>query len=134
MLKDAEANKEADAKFRQSVTAEAYADVEIKEAENHMKQDYFTQAPDELKKEFSETLKELTEARKSKNVEVMVEKTEKLKNVLTSIGEAFSNAASAETVEDDAPAAEEAPEAVKPEAAVKDAADKKQKPPAPPKP
>jgi molecular chaperone DnaK len=123
MLKDAEANAEKDKKFRENLAAEANADYELKAVKTHQEADYYKQAPDELKKEFEQAVKDLTEARSKRDVGQMVEKTEKLKNVLTSIGEAFSNAA--------APKTEEA--APTPEAAAKDTP-KAPKGPTPPSP
>lgn len=123
MLKDAEANAEKDKKFREALSAEANADYELKAVKTHQEADYYKQAPDDLKKEFEQAVKDLTEARSKRDVGQMVEKTEKLKNVLTSIGEAFSNAA--------APKTEEA--APTPEAAAKDPS-KAPKGPTPPSP
>ncbi len=114
MLKDAEANAEKDRAFRESVTALANADFEIKDANRHKEQDYYKQAPEELKKAFEETVKDLTTARDKRDVAQIIEKTEKLKTVLTSIGEAFTGAASA------TPATETPTPVAKPEAAAED--------------
>ncbi|HYD17859.1 MAG TPA: molecular chaperone DnaK [Patescibacteria group bacterium] len=104
MLKDAEANAEKDRIFRESVTALANADFELKDASRHKEQDYYKQAPEELKQQFEETVKDLTTARDKRDVQQIIEKTEKLKNVLTSIGEAFAGASTAS----ETPAAPEA--------------------------
>lgn len=117
MLKEAEANAEKDKHFRESVTASANADVELKDAGRHRDQDYFKQAPEELKKQFEETIKELTVARDKKDIKVMIEKTAQLRNTITAIGEAFTQA-SAKPAEE-APKTDATPEA-KPEAGVKD--------------
>lgn len=92
MLKDADENAEKDQKFRQALSAEANAEYELKEAEKDKDEDYFKEAPEDLKKQFAETVTELTEARKSKNIEQMLEKTQKLKDVRIAIGEAFGAA------------------------------------------
>ena len=93
MLKDADANAEKDRQFRTSLAAEANSEYELKEAKKDESEDYFKQAPEELKKQFADTVKELTEARAKKDVTAMLEKTQKLKDVRIAIGEAFSNAA-----------------------------------------
>lgn len=92
MLQEAEANAEADRAFRESLTAEADAASELKEAEADRDEDWYKQAPDDLKQQFEETVAELTTARSEKNVSVMVEKTAKLKDVRMQIGDAFNNA------------------------------------------
>ncbi len=121
MLKDAEAHAEQDRLFRETLAADANADYELKEAAKDTEEEYFLTAPEELKQQFAETVQELTEARKSKNVEAMLAKTQALKDVRSAIGEAFSSAA-ADTAETDS-AAPEAPEA---------AAANRPKPPQPP--
>lgn len=95
MLKDAEANAEKDRQFREALSAESNAEYELKEAAKDKEEDYFKSAPEELKKQFAETVDELTKARKEKNVAQMLEKTQKLKDVRIAIGEAFNNAAPA---------------------------------------
>ncbi len=117
MLKDAEANAEKDKKQRETTTAMANAEAELKEAEADTKEEYFTSAPEELKKQFADTVKELTEARARKDTAIVLEKTQALKEVRFAITEAFNNASPAN---DDnnaaAPAAsaEEKPAAPKP--------------------
>lgn len=93
MLKDADANAEKDRQFRTSLAAEANSEYELKEAKKDESEDYFKQAPEELKKQFADTVKELTEARAKKDVAAMLEQTQKLKDVRIAIGEAFGNAA-----------------------------------------
>ena len=104
MLKDAEANAEADKAFRETLAAETDATVELKEAEADRNEEYFVNAPAELKKLFEATVAELTTAKAEKNVAVMVEKTAQLKDVRIQIGEAFNNSASSD-------AAQQAPQA-----------------------
>jgi len=93
MLKDADANAEKDRQFRTALAAEANSEYELKEAKKDESEDYFKQAPEELKKQFADTVKELTEARAKKDVTAMLEQTQKLKDVRIAIGEAFGNAA-----------------------------------------
>lgn len=121
MLKDAEANAEKDRVQRESLTAMSNADAELKEAQQDTEEDYFKQAPDALKKQFADTMKELTEARATKDVAKVLEKTQALKEVRFAITEAFNGAAPAN---DDA---QQAPEAEKPSAAAAD--QNKPKPP-----
>ncbi|HRI76232.1 MAG TPA: molecular chaperone DnaK [Alphaproteobacteria bacterium] len=121
MLKDAEANAEKDRVQRESLTAMSNADAELKEAQQDTEEDYFKQAPDALKKQFADTMKELTEARATKDVAKVLEKTQALKEVRFAITEAFNGAAPAN---DDA---QQAPEAEKPAAAAAD--QNKPKPP-----
>ncbi len=112
MLKDAEMNAEKDRKFREAAGADANAEYALKQAKGDETQDYFLQAPEELKQQFAETVKELTDARKLKNVEAILEKTEKLNNVRIQIGDAFRAAAGGGVSSDATPAAQ-------PEAAAK---------------
>jgi hypothetical protein len=72
-----------------SITAEE----QLKAAAGDTGQEYFQTAPVDLKEAFDLTVKELTEAVARKDVDVMLEKTAKLKEVRTKIGEAFYNAA-----------------------------------------
>ena len=106
MLKDAEANAEADKAFREALTADANAASELKEAEADRSEEYFQNAPADLKQQFEETVAELTAAKAEKNAAVMIEKTAKLKEVRIQIGEAFNNSASGEA----APETPDAPE------------------------
>jgi len=123
MLKEAEANAEKDRALRETITAMANAEAELKDAELDQEEDYFKSAPEDLKKQFSDTVKELTEARVRKDIPVVLEKTEALRSVRFAITEAFNNAAPAN---DDAPATE-TPAAETPAPAA--AEDKKPKPP-----
>lgn len=107
MLKDAEANADADKAFRETLAAETDATVELKEAEADRSEDYFVNAPADLKQQFEETVAELTTAKSEKNVAVMVEKTAKLKEVRIAIGEAFNNSASESTPASDDAAPEQ---------------------------
>ena len=93
MLKEAEKNAEADALFKARQMAGFNADEQLKEAAADTKEEYFTKAPPELKEDFELTVKELTEAVAKKDVTIMMEKTARLKEVRTAIGEAFYNAA-----------------------------------------
>jgi len=113
MLKDAELNAEKDAKFRQAVGADAAAEYELKQAKNDETQDYFLKAPDELKKQFNDTVKELGDARIRKDVDVILAKTEMLQNVRLQIGEAFraATAASPEAAPEQQPEAAASEEA-----------------------
>ncbi len=117
MLKDAEANAEKDKKQRETTTAMANAEAELKEADADTKEEYFTSAPEELKKQFTDSVRELTEARARKDTAAVLEKTQTLKEVRFAITEAFNNASPAN---DDnqaaapAAAAEEKPAAPKP--------------------
>ena len=103
LLKEAEANAEKDRALRETITAMANAEAELKDAELDQEEDYFKSAPADLKKQFSDTVKELTEARVKKDVPAVLEKTEALRNVRFAITEAFNNASPAN---DDAPATE----------------------------
>ncbi|TAL33859.1 MAG: molecular chaperone DnaK [Alphaproteobacteria bacterium] len=122
MLKDAEANAEKDRKFREAQSAEANADYELKTSAKDPEQEWFKSAPQELKDQFNTAVKELTDARTKKDIELMVEKTNALKNVRTAIGEAFTAASQPKP---ETPASGDA----QPETAVKDPTPK---PPAPP--
>ena len=88
----------------------ANAEAELKDAELDREEDYFKAAPDDLKKQFADTVKDLTEARVRKDVPAVLEKTEALRNVRFAITEAFNNASpageNASPANDDAPAAE----------------------------
>ena len=95
MLKDAEANAEKDKKQRETTTAMANAEAELKEADADTKEEYFTSAPEELKKQFGDTVRELTEARARKDTAIVLEKTQALKEVRFAITEAFNNASPA---------------------------------------
>ncbi|MFN7114480.1 MAG: molecular chaperone DnaK [Alphaproteobacteria bacterium] len=117
MLKEAEANADKDRAQRESLTAMANAEAELKDAELDQEEDYFKAAPDDLKKQFADTVKELTEARVRKDVPAVLEKTEALRSVRFAITEAFNTASPSN---DDAPAAETPAPA---------AADKKPNPP-----
>ncbi|MDE1153188.1 MAG: molecular chaperone DnaK [Micavibrio sp.] len=99
MLKDAEVNAEKDAKFRLSVGADAAAEYELKQAKADETQEYFLKAPDELKKQFNDTVKELGDARIRKDTDVILAKTEMLQNVRLQIGEAFRGASAAASAE-----------------------------------
>jgi molecular chaperone DnaK len=103
MLKEAEANADKDRAQRESLTAMANAEAELKDAELDQEEDYFKAAPEDLKKQFADTVKELTEARVRKDVPAVLEKTEALRNVRFAITEAFNTASPSN---DDAPAAE----------------------------
>lgn len=110
MLKDAEANAEKDRIQRETLTAMANADAELKEAQQDMEEDYYKQAPDDLKKQFADTMKELTEARATKDVAKVLEKTQALKEVrfaFNSVTPANDDAQPA--AETPAPAAADAP-------------------------
>ncbi len=117
MLKDAEANAEKDKKQRETTTAMANAEAELKEADADTKEEYFAAAPEDLKKQFADSVRELTEARAKKDTAAVLEKTQALKEVRFAITEAFNNASPAN---DDnqaaapAAAAEEKPAAPKP--------------------
>ena len=93
MLKDAEKNAAADELFRARQMASITAEEQLKAAAGDTGQEYFQTAPVDLKEAFDLTVKELTEAVARKDVDVMLEKTAKLKEVRTKIGEAFYNAA-----------------------------------------
>jgi molecular chaperone DnaK len=95
MLKDADENAEKDRQFREALSAEANAEYELKEAAKDTEEEYFKSAPEDLKKQFAETVDELTKARKSKDIAQMLDKTQKLKDVRIAIGEAFNSAAPA---------------------------------------
>ena len=123
MLKDADANAEKDRLFREGLKAEAEADYELKEAAADENEAYFIQAPEELKKQFAETVKELTEARQNKDVPALLEKTQKLKDVRMAIGEAFGSAATPQ--ESTEPEAEEEKPGVSAESGEKPAAPQK---------
>ena len=115
MLKDAEANAEKDRIQRETLTAMANADAELKEAQQDMEEDYYKQAPDDLKKQFADTMKELTEARATKDVAKVLEKTQALKEVrfaFNSVTPANDDAQPA--AETPAPAAADAPKPPKP--------------------
>lgn len=115
MLKDAEANAEKDRVQRETLTAMANADAELKEAQQDMVEDYYKQAPDDLKKQFADTMKELTEARATKDVAKVLEKTQALKEVrfaFNSVTPANDDAQPA--AETPAPAAADAPKPPKP--------------------
>lgn len=115
MLKDAEANAEKDRVQRETLTAMANADAELKEAQQDMEEDYYKQAPDDLKKQFADTMKELTEARATKDVAKVLEKTQALKEVrfaFNSVTPANDDAQPA--AETPAPAAADAPKPPKP--------------------
>lgn len=122
MLKDAETNAEKDRAVRETMTAMANADAELKEAKADTEEDYFKEAPEDLKKKFSDTVKELTEARAKKDTAQVLEKTQSLKDVRFAITEAFNNASPA----NDDNAAADAPAADTPAPA---AQDKQPKPP-----
>ncbi len=121
MLKDAEANAEADRLFKERQMASIHAEQELKDAAGDTAQEYFQKAPADLQQTFHENVKELTEAIAKKDVTVMLDRTKKLQEVRSAIGEAFYNAAQAENTAA-APAPEEP---LKPSTAVKD-------PPSPP--
>jgi molecular chaperone DnaK len=129
MLKDAEANAEKDKKFREALAAETNAEYELKSSAKDPEQDWFKSAPQDLMDEFNKAVKDLTQARADKNIELMVEKTTALKDIRTKIGEAFT-AANQPKTEGDKPAD------AQPEAASKDgdATPPKPQPPAPPAP
>lgn len=95
MLKEAEENAEKDRKLRETITAMANAEAELKEAEADTQEEYFQAAPEELKKQFADTVKELTEARVKKDTALVLEKTQSLKEVRFAITEAFNNASPA---------------------------------------
>jgi len=122
MLEDAEKNAEADRIFKERQMAAVNADEQLKEAKQDEAEDYYAQASDQLKQDFQTAVKELTEARDKKDVDVMIAKTTRLKEVRIAIGEAF-NAASAPKTDAGTPPAD----ALTPDAASKE-------PPAPPKP
>ncbi|MDD9901912.1 MAG: molecular chaperone DnaK [Alphaproteobacteria bacterium] len=111
MLKDAEAHAEQDQLVRALSTAKAEADDGLKGAEADRDQEYFKEAPDELKDQFEAAVKELTEARKQNDPAVMSEKTTALKDIRLAIGKAFAeaaqqNTAAEESNDNDAPTAE----------------------------
>lgn len=93
MLKDAEKNAEADRVFKERQLAAVHAEEILKDAAEDVPEDYYIQAPADIKEAFDLTVKELTQAVASKNVDVMLEKTAKLKEVRTAMGEAFTKAA-----------------------------------------
>ncbi len=104
MRKDAEANAAADQAFRETQAATANAEAELKDVDADRQAEWFTAAPADLKKEFEDTVAELTKAKAQKDVPAMVAGAEKLKEVRLRIGSAFNESASSE-------AAAEAPEA-----------------------
>ena len=115
MLKDAEANAEKDRIQRETLTAMANADAELKEAQQDMEEDYYKQAPDDLKKQFADTMKELTEARATKDVAKVLEKTQALKEVRFAFNSATpANDDAQPAAETPAPAAADAPKPPKP--------------------
>ncbi len=115
MLKDAEANAEKDRIQRETLTAMANADAELKEAQQDMEEDYYKQAPDDLKKQFADTMKELTEARATKDVAKVLEKTQALKEVRFSFNSVTpANDDAQPAAETPAPAAADAPKPPKP--------------------
>jgi molecular chaperone DnaK len=127
MLKDAEANAEKDRIFRETLSAQANADYELKTSAKDPEQEWFKAAPQDLKDQFAKAVKELTEAQAKKDTAAMVEKTNALKSVRTAIGEAFTAASQPKT--------DEKPADAQPEAAGKDdVAPPKPQPPAPPAP
>jgi molecular chaperone DnaK len=109
MLKDAEAHADADRAFKEAQLAGINADVLLKEVAQDESEEWFQTAPDDLKEAFHATVKELTEAVSRKDTPVMVEKTQRLQEIRTAIGEAFNNAAQAQNTEE-TPAAEDADE------------------------
>jgi len=94
MLKDAQDNAEADKSFKLVQVATANATTLLKDAAEDTEEEYFKSAPADLKTAFSETVDELTKSIKDKDVEVMVEKAEKLQELRSAIGKAFQEASS----------------------------------------
>lgn len=112
MLKDAEANAEADKTYREALAADSDANSELKDAQEDRNEEYFQSAPAELKQKFEETVAELTAAKVGKNVAAMIEKTAQLKEVRIQIGQAFNESATTAAQAGEAvPEASETPEA-----------------------
>ena len=111
MLKDAEVNAEKDRVFKEAQSAKINAEQEIKDAATDQEQDYFKSAPEELQTAFRDTMTELTKAYTGSDIPGMLEKTAKLRDIKTAIGEAFLKAAQpqAPEAENDAPEGDATP-------------------------
>lgn len=94
MKKDAAENAAKDEAFKKALLATTEAENEAKEIAIDVEQDYYKQAPVDLKQLFDETVKELTEAKAAKNSDVVLEKVAKVRELRSQLGEAFGAAQS----------------------------------------
>lgn len=92
MKKDAAENAAKDEAFKKALLATTEAENEAKEIAIDVEQDYYKQAPVDLKQLFDETVKELTEAKAAKNADVVLEKVAKVRELRSQLGEAFGAA------------------------------------------
>ncbi len=88
MVKDAEANKEADKKKRESVDVRNQADTLIHSTDKNLKE-YGTKISDAEKKAIEDSSASLKEALKSENIEDIKKKTESLVQASMKLGEAI---------------------------------------------
>jgi molecular chaperone DnaK len=106
MLKDAEANAEADRVLKETRAVDSV----LKEAAADRDEDFFKNGPEDLKSKFEKAVADLTAARDGKNAAAMAEKTAELQEIRFQLGEAFNGAAPGNdgTGADEAPAADAA--------------------------
>ena len=88
MVKDAEANKEADKKKRESVDVRNQADTLIHSTEKNLKE-HGSKVSDAEKKAIEDALASLKEALKGENIEDIKKKTETLVQASMKLGEAI---------------------------------------------
>ena len=88
MVKDAEANKEADKKKRESVDVRNQADTLIHSTEKNLKE-HGSRISDAEKKAIEDSLSALKETLKSENIDEIKKKTESLVQASMKLGEAI---------------------------------------------
>jgi molecular chaperone DnaK len=110
MQKDAEANKEADAKLKEALEVKETAKTYVQEIPDIEKQDYFTQASEDARKTFQDVAAKLKTAFEADNTEELKAATEEFKTAKSELGKSFYDA-QAKTSNDDTPAEGTAPEA-----------------------
>lgn len=110
MQKDAEANKEADAKLKEALEVKETAKTYVQEISDIEQQDYFTQASEDARKTFQDVAAKLKTAFETDNTAELKAATEEFKTAKSELGKSFYDA-QAKTSNDDTPDEGTAPEA-----------------------
>lgn len=108
MMKDAEANKEADEKVRANRAAAAQASGMVSEVDSIKEKDYYKSASEEARKSFNTAAESLKAAVETKNNENIVELVKSFTDAKLKLGESAA-AASSETANDDSAPEADAP-------------------------
>lgn len=99
MKSAAEEHAEEDRLFMEGRTVQFEAQDQLEDATKLMEKEYYTSASDDLKAEFLATKEELTAAIDNKNIDAMKEKKQKMSDIISKVGLAFTQAAEASSDE-----------------------------------